>query len=90
MKKDLPKVFRTPISKPIQNNSTFFYGKGDRSEEVSPLDTFKTNQVYRTKVKITLKDKVVEKTIIGRTENNLITLDNEIIAITDIVKLELL
>ncbi len=90
MKKDLPKVFRTQINKPLKNNEAFFYGKGERGEEISLFDTFKTNQIYRTKVRLTLKDKTIEKTIIGRTENNLITFDNEIIAISDIVKLELL
>ncbi len=89
MKKDLPNVFHKPITKDLQNNSRIFYGKGER-QDVSVEELFQTNQIYRTNVKLTLKDKTVEKTIIGRTQNNLITFDNEIISINDILKIEVL
>ncbi len=91
MKKELPKVFHNQINKNIHNNASVFYGKGEnRSEEVTVDEIFKLNQVYRTNTKITLKDKVIEKMIIGRTQNNLITFDNEIIPIMDILKIEVL
>lgn len=91
MKKELPKVFHNTISKPIYNNERVFYGKEkDRKESISVEELFKVNQVYRTNVKITMKDKVIEKKIIGRTQNNLITFDNEIIAIADITDIEVL
>ncbi len=91
MKKELPKVFQNTISKPIKNNANVFYGKEDmRGKETTVEELFQMNQVYRTNVRIKTKDKVIEKKIIGRTQNNLITFDNEIIAITDIENIEVL
>lgn len=89
MKKELPKVFHNTISKPINNNKNVFYGSEDTRGKGSSVDElFQINQVYRTNVKIKTKDKIIEKKIIGRTQNNLITFDNEIIAITDIESIE--
>ena len=91
MKKELPKIYHSPISKPIHNNKNVFYGSEERtSKETSVEELFQINQVYRTNVKIKTKDKVMEKKVIGRTQNNLITFDNEIIAIADIENIELL
>lgn len=91
MKKDLPKVFHNTISKPIYNNKNVFYGKEETREKSTTVDElFEINQVYRTDVRIKTKDKVIEKKVIGRTQNNLITFDNEIIAIADIENIELL
>ncbi len=92
MKKELPKVFHQEITKPLHNNEKVFYSSGNREvkEEKNVYQLFETNHIYRTKVKLTLKDKEVEKIVIGRTENNLITFDNEIIAINDIQRIELL
>ncbi len=43
------------------------------------------NYVYKMKVAITLKDKkVINKDIIGQIDNNLITIDDELINIEDI------
>lgn len=89
MKKELPKIFQNQIEKNICNNKNVFYGKKEeRSEKKSVNELFKINQIYRTNVKITTHNKTVEKKVIGRTENNLITSDNEIIAISDIVDIE--
>lgn len=91
MKKELPRVFHNTISKPINNNTNVFYGSNEtRGQEVSVDDLFEVNKVYRTNVKITTNEKVMEKKIIGRTQNNLITFDNEIIAIADIISIEVL
>ena len=89
MKKNLPKVFRNSINKPINNNKKVFYGqRGEVNEEVKLDDLFKQNQIYRTDVIITLKDQKIEKKIIGRSQKHLITIDNELIAINDIIKIE--
>ena len=42
------------------------------------------NYIYKIKVEITLKDKVFETYIIGKTNNKLITLENNFININDI------
>lgn len=89
MKKSLPKVFRNSINKPINNNKKVFYGqRGETNEEIKLDDLFKQNQIYRTDVIITLKDQKIEKKIIGRSQKHLITIDNELIAINDIIKIE--
>ena len=89
MKKNLPKVFKNSINKPINNNKKVFYGqRGIIEEEVKLDDLFKQNQIYRTDVIITLKDQKIEKKIIGRSQKHLITIDNELIAIDDIIKIE--
>lgn len=46
------------------------------------------NYIYKADVVITLKDKKINKRIIGKNGNYLITYDNELIAISDIVDIE--
>jgi len=90
MKKNLPHVFKNTINKTLYNNEKVFYGKSNNDyHEVNIDELFKQNQIYRTNVKITLKnDKVVEKNIIGRSIKHLITKDNELIPIEDILRIE--
>lgn len=90
MKKNLPKVFKNSINKQINNNKKVFYSSFNDSKrnELSIEELFKQNQIYRTDVIITLKDKKIEKRIIGRSLKHLITFDNELIAIDDIIKIE--
>jgi len=44
--------------------------------------------VYKADVDITLKDGKVSKRIIGRNKNELITMDNELIKISDIIDID--
>jgi len=44
--------------------------------------------VYKASVTITLKDKVITKKIIGKNNKNIITMDNELIPIEDILDIE--
>jgi len=49
------------------------------------IDLFKSpNNVYKVKADIKINNKVVTKNLIGRTNSTLITLDDEIINISDI------
>lgn len=94
MKKELPKVFQNNINKEYNNNDKFFFGKG---EERQIVDNSKTvyqkineifsapNYVYKANVKIILKDKTIEKKIIGRNKEYIITMDNNLIPIKDIL-----
>lgn len=90
MKKNLPHVFRNTINKPLNNNEKVFYGNSKQEyQEVNIDELFKQNQIYRTNVKVTLKNnQVLEKNIIGRSIKHLITSDNELIPIDDIIKIE--
>jgi len=91
MKKELPKVFQNKFNKTINNNNRVFHGEFRDIEHQNTVDSlFQVNEIYRTKVKIKLKDGVFEKNIIGRTKNNLITLDNEIIPISEILEINVL
>lgn len=44
--------------------------------------------VYKADVSITTKDKKITKKIVGKNNNNLITIENELIPISDIVDIE--
>lgn len=92
---DKPKVFANPINKKIDNVQDLFRSDKD-SRSINPVDVNKKineifasrNHVYKSKVRITLKDGVVEKEIVGKTNINLLTLDGNLIRITDILDIE--
>ena len=89
MKKELPKIFQNKINKFFNNNSKVAYSEHRSTSKLNDIDSlFKPNEIYKTDVKITLKDRVIEKRVIGRTKNNLITLDNEIIPISNIIEIQ--
>ena len=93
--KALPKVFHNKVDKKFDNNEKVYYSSKDTRNEV--LEDSKNvlqkineifaspNYVYKANVEITLKDKKVTKRIIGRNKNYIITMDNDLIPITDIV-----
>lgn len=102
MNKKLPSIFANKIDKKLENNSRVCVTKNeDRNvimEEVKPekIDINKKlnkifsspKYVYKASVTITLKDKVITKKIIGKNGKNIITLDNELIPIEDILDIE--
>ena len=96
--KDLPKVFHNKIDKKFENNRSVYYSNNnyekDRSIDTRTVmqkinDIFSSsNYVYKANVEITLKDKKVIKRIIGRNKNYIITMDNDLIPINDIVDIK--
>lgn len=92
MEKKLPKVFQNSINK-VNNNRTVFYSDKDSYEPNKKVDVNQkiidifssTKYVYKATVVIKLKNKTVEKTIIGKNGSNLITIENELIPITEIL-----
>ncbi len=90
----LPKVFQVPINKEFKNNDIIFHQtkNEDRSELIDKKEIYKifssSDHVYKTKLEITLKNKVVVKDVVGIKDNKLLTIDNDIINIDDIVKLK--
>jgi len=94
--KDLPRVFANKISDDIKNTQELFYGsdrsikKNDGISIVKKINNIfaSRNHVYKSKVSITLKDKVVEKVIVGKNNTHLITIDGELIKIIDIEDIE--
>lgn len=96
--KELPKVFHNKIDKKFDNNRSVFYSNNTYEEDRS-VDTrtvlqkineifSSPNYVYKANVEITLKDKKVTKRIIGRNKNYIITMDNDLIPIGDIVDIK--
>lgn len=99
--KDLPKVFHNKIDKKINNNNNVFYScdskNNDRLSEEKDSKTIiqkineifaSPNYIYKANVEITLKDKKINKRIIGRNKNYIITMDNMLIPITDIIDIK--
>ena len=90
-----PRVYANPINKKIDNVQDLFRSDKD-SRSINPVDVNKKineifasrNHIYKSKVRITLKDGVVEKEIVGKTNINLLTLDGNLIRITDILDIE--
>ena len=92
--KDLPKVFHNKINKKFNNNKNVYYSNKAYEETTTDNRTIlqkindifsSPNYVYKANVEITLKDKKVTKRIIGRNKNYIITMDNDLIPITDII-----
>ena len=101
MEKKLPKVFANKIDKNLNNNETVYYNKNElRSEQKDNSSSiFTVNQkinqifssaryVYKADVIITTKNGKMNKRIIGRNRNELITMDNEVINVNDILDIE--
>lgn len=98
--KDLPKVFHNNINKEFSNNKKVFYSSNriynEMEEKTDPKNVIQKindifaspNYVYKANVEITLKDKKITKRIIGRNKNYIITMDNTLIPITDIVDIK--
>jgi hypothetical protein len=95
----LPNIYKNDITKKIDNNEMYYYSvKEDRNDTIE-LDgknviqkinsIFKSNNyIYKAEVEIKLKDKVVNKTIIGKNKTHLITVNNELIPISDILDIK--
>ena len=100
--KDLPKVFRNNINKKFNNNKNVYYSSDDnRSSNITEElkdgrsilqkinEIFSSpNYVYKANVEITLKDKKITKRIIGRNKDFIITMDNTLIPISDIIDIK--
>lgn len=91
----LPNVFASPISKKISNYQDIY--RSDRNKKTyNPKDINKkineifasNNHVYKSKVIITLNSGTFEEVIVGKTNASLLTLDNKVIKITDILDIE--
>ena len=95
--KELPKVFANKIKDDINNTQELFYGSDrniiKKNNDISIIKKINNifaspNHVYKSRVKISLKDKDVEKVIVGKNNTNLITIDGELIKIIDIIDIE--
>ena len=102
--KELPKVFHNKLDKKINNNENVFYSNNNDSTNSFLKETnvkkekniiqkineifSSPNYVYKANVEIILKDKTITKRIIGRNKDFIITMDNELIRISDIIDIK--
>ena len=96
--KKLPDLFTNTFDKKIDNNEEYITIKNNNTdtkkytkyEILKKIDNiFKsTDYIYKTKVNITLKDGVIKRKIIGKNAVHLITIDNELIPIGDIIDIK--
>lgn len=97
MEKKLPGIFANKIDKKLNNNSSYFVSKKENmiDENKTNESNINVNQkirnifnsmryVYKADVEIVLKDKKIIKRIIGKNDGSLITIDNELIPLSEI------
>lgn len=92
--KKLPDLYTNTFDKKIDNSQEYTTVTNAKSEE-KPISKYELNKkinnifksnnyIYKIKVKLFFKDKERTETLIGKTNNNLITIDNKLININDI------
>ena len=90
----LPSVFANPINKKINNVQDSFYSlRNSIQNRLSEKELLrKIDQIFASKshisksrVIVTLKDGTKEIDLIGKTANNLLSLDGSLIRISDII-----
>ena len=97
--KKLPKIYQNEINKKICNNKKTCYLKNESIDEFKPLESETINQVinevfsglgysYNIPLTIKTKNQTYKTSLIAKSKNNLITLDNNIIPIKDIISIE--
>lgn len=96
--KKLPKLYTNTFDKKI-DNSLEYTTVTNKIEDNKPTNKYEikkkidkifksTDYIYKIKVIITLKDKEITKTLVGKNNTNLITIDNELINIKDIIDIK--
>ena len=102
MKKKLPAVFPGKVRSDAGNNIKMTYVNGEERKDTASVKvsgenvTQKINKIFNSKnyiykadVVIKLKDgSTLNKRIVGKNNLHLITMDNELIPVTDIVDIE--
>ena len=96
--KELPKIYHTDSKKEFNNNKKYYYSSNKSIEEETKdtrtvsqkiNDIFSSpNYIYKASVEIELKDKLIKKRIIGRNKAYIITMDNDLIPIKDIINIK--
>ena len=98
MKKNIPKIFVNKIDKKIDNNKEVFYSYLNKKEEIKQEkpneyllmqkinNLFKSNDfIYKKKFRIKTIQEEKEYTIISKSYDYLLTIDNTRIYIKDII-----
>lgn len=103
IQKKLPKIFENEINKTIKNNANIYTTtknkieqkqskeKNDKTTIEQKIKTILNTKgyTYKIPVKIKLKNKEINTYIIGKNKNKLITIDNILIKIDEILDIEI-
>lgn len=96
---NLPTVFQNNNLKYEDNSQDLFYSKNEQTRKIPQVSKTdintqiknifsSTSYVYKIDVIITTTSKTFETTIIGKSNNYLITINNELINIKDIIEIK--
>ena len=93
MNKDLPHVYVSPINKDLKNNKDVYYSSLKETRNVDVVKKINEifaspNHVYKSKVKIITSNGSFDTIIVGKTNNNLLTLTGSRVNINDIIDIE--
>ena len=96
--KKLPKIYQNEITKSIKNNKTVFRFKNEETNSSLEEDKTITDTIeeifngigysYNIPVTIRTNEKTYKTTLVSKTKNNIVTIDNEVIPIKEIITLE--
>ena len=95
--KELPRVYPGKVSDNLHNTQEIFYGhdrggakKPDSLTIIRKINNIfaSSHHVYKSKVRITMNGVIEEKVIVGKNSTSLITMDGELINITQIEDIE--
>jgi len=95
--KKLPNLYTNTFDKKIDNSIEYITISNNNIKQINNNYNLKrkidnifksSNYIYKIKVEITLKDKILNEYIIGRNNNKLITYNNETINISDILDIK--
>lgn len=97
--KKLPDLYTNTFDKKIDNSLEYITIPNEFIEPNTDLSKYTINKkienifksknyIYKIKVEISYQDRSIIKTLIGKTKNNLITIDNELIKISDILDIK--
>lgn len=95
--KKLPKVYQNNFTKKIDNNKEVCYLRNEQSHQKNTknidqqlLQIFSgVGYSYNIPVRIKTLKKTYETSLVAKTKNNIITLDNDVIPIKDIQEIEI-
>ncbi len=99
MDKKLPKIFAGEVNEAGNNEKVYYSSCSGEQRNIEKHEEKNINQkineifssnnyIYKADVEIKLKDKDINKRIVGRNSTHLITIDNELIPISDIIDIE--
>ena len=99
MKEDLPRVYANKIERKLNNTQDIYYQ--NHSQNVLKNDSKTINKkiaemfnsvnfIYKKDAKITINGRTITKTIVGRKNNFLLTMDNDAINIDEITNIEVI